>query len=484
MPPHDTFGAGHHNLIPVPPNTRVFVAQLAGLPVFGPSGESIGKVRDIVVALRLDRKPPRVLGLVVELPTRRPIFVPMLRVGSLESHAVALATGSVSLRRFEQRTLELRLIGQLLGVQVQLATTASSAIVVDVAIERTRSRDWVVSRLAVRERTRRIVRRAPVQVVGWTDVRGMDPAELTGHSVRGAQQVLASFEGLRAADAASILRELEPELRYEVADALDDDRLADVIQELSEDDQKELLAHLDEARAADILEAMDPDDAADLLAELPEGIQERLLGLMEPEESAPVRRLLQYSSESAGGLMTPEPVVLTPDATIAEALARIRAPELTPALASMVFVCRPPQATPTGRYLGCVHTQRLLREPPFELVAGALDKEMAHLSPDAALTEVTRFFASYNLVCAPVVDDEDHLLGAVTVDDVLDHLLPDNWRDEGLDDGQVDANSRGGEQGTTRAGSGHSILRAVNARAGVDPPAADSGTAGSGADRG
>ena len=131
--------------------------------------------------------------------------------------------------------------------------------------------------------------------------------------------------------------------------------------------------------------------------------------------------------------------MLTPDATIAEALARIRSPDLTPALASMVFVCRPPQATPTGRYLGCVHTQRLLREPPFELVAGALDTEMARLSPDAALTDVTRFFASYNLVCAPVVDDEDHLLGAVTVDDVLDHLLPDNWRDEGLDAGQADA---------------------------------------------
>ncbi len=417
------------------PTTRVFVAQLAGLPVFGPSGESIGKVRDMVVALRLDRKPPRVLGLVVELPTRRPIFVPMLRVSSLESHAVALATGSVSLRRFEQRTLELRLIGQLIGSRVQLGTTASSAVVVDAAMERTRTRDWLVSRLAVRARTRPMARRAPVQVVGWTDVRGLDPAQLTGQAIRGAQQVLSSFEGLRAADAASILRDLDVQLRYEVADALDDDRLADVIQEMSDEDQMELLAHLDDARAADVLEAMDPDDAADLLGELPDPIKERLLELMEPEESAPVRRLLQYSADTAGGLMTPEPVVLTPDATIAEALARVRSPDLTPALASMVFVSRPPSATPTGRYLGCVHTQRLLREPPFELVAGALDAEMARLSPQAALGDVTRFFASYNLVCAPVVDEEDHLLGAVTVDDVLDHLLPDNWREEGVEDG-------------------------------------------------
>ncbi len=318
---------------------------------------------------------------------------------------------------------------------MQLGTTASSAVVVDAAMERTRTRDWLVSRLAVRERTRPMVRRAPVQVVGWTDVRGLDPAQLTGQAIRGAQQVLSSFEGLRAADAASILRDLDVQLRYEVADALDDDRLADVIQELSEEDQMELLAHLDDARAADVLEAMDPDDAADLLGELPDPIKERLLELMEPEESAPVRRLLQYSADTAGGLMTPEPVVLTPDATIAEALARVRSPDLTPALASMVFVSRPPSATPTGRYLGCVHTQRLLREPPFELVAGALDAEMARLSPHAALGDVTRFFASYNLVCAPVVDDEDHLLGAVTVDDVLDHLLPDNWREEGVDDG-------------------------------------------------
>ena len=86
-------------------------------------------------------------------------------------------------------------------------------------------------------------------------------------------------------------------------------------------------------------------------------------------------------------------------------------------------------ATPTGRYLGCVHLQRLLREPPAELVSGILDKDLPTLSPEDPLAAVTRYFAAYNLVCGPVVDAENHLLGAVSVDDVLDHLLPDDWRE-------------------------------------------------------
>jgi Mg/Co/Ni transporter MgtE len=95
----------------------------------------------------------------------------------------------------------------------------------------------------------------------------------------------------------------------------------------------------------------------------------------------------------------------------------------------MVFVCRPPTDTPTGKYLGCAHTQRLLREPPSNLVAGALDTELASLRPTDSLTEVTKYFAAYNLVCAPVLDEQNHLLGAVTVDDILDHLLPEGWRE-------------------------------------------------------
>ncbi|KAA2264058.1 CBS domain-containing protein [Solihabitans fulvus] len=409
---------------------RVFAAQLAGLPVFGPDGESIGKLRDVVAGLRADHQAPRVLGVVIELATRRRIFVPMLRVTSIEPNAVTLATGSVNLRHFHQRPNEVLVVGQVLDARVRLASGAN-AVVVDAAMEPTRTRDWRLYRVAVRERTGRLGRRGPVQVLPWEEIDGLGLIQLSDEP-QGAQQLLAVFESMRAVDVATALRDLPNKRRYEVADALDDERLADVIEELPEDDQKDLISHLDEERAADILEAMDPDDAADLLAELPEIDKDRLLELMEPEESAPVRRLLEYSFDTAGGLMTPEPVVLTPDATIAEALARVRNGDLTPALASMVFVCRSPSATPTGRYLGCVHIQRLLREPPSDLVAGALDIDLAKLSPDATLSEVTRYFAAYNLVCAPVVDDQDHLLGAVTVDDVLDHLLPDNWRESGL----------------------------------------------------
>ena len=398
--------------------------------MFGPDGESIGKARDLVIGLRVDRQPPRVLGLVLELATRRRIFVPMLRVNSIEPNAVTLATGSVNLRQFHQRANEVLVVGELLDARVEL-DSGTKAVLVDAAMEPTRTKDWRVTRVAVRERTGRLSRRGPVQVLKWEDVSGLSINELAGQP-QGAQQLLAVFETMRAVDVATALHDLPSKRRYEVADALDDERLADVIEELPEDDQKDLLAYLDDERAADILEAMDPDDAADLLSELSEFDKDRLLDLMEPEESAPVKRLLEYNFDTAGGLMTPEPVVLTPDATVAEALARVRNPDLTPALASMVFVCRAPSATPTGRYLGCVHIQRLLREPPFDLVAGVLDTDLARLSPAASLAEVTRYFAAYNLVCAPVVDEADHLLGAVTVDDVLDHLLPDNWRETGL----------------------------------------------------
>ncbi|MFI9261683.1 magnesium transporter MgtE N-terminal domain-containing protein [Streptomyces sioyaensis] len=408
---------------------RVFVSHLAGTPVFDPNGDQVGRLRDLVALLRVGQRPPRLLGVVVEVISRRRIFVPMTRVSGVDSGQIVI-TGVVNMRRFEQRTSETLVLGELLDRRVRLVETGEEVTVLDVGITQLPARrDWEIEKVFVRKGKGRALRRkGEALTVEWSAVTGFSLEE---HG-QGAESLLATFEQLRPADLAGVLHHLSPKRRAEVAAALDDDRLADVLEELPEDDQVEILGKLKDERAADVLEAMDPDDAADLLSELPEEEKERLLALMRPEEAADVRRLMAYEERTAGGLMTTDPIVLRPDATVADALARVRDPDLSPALAAQVYVCRPPDETPTGKYLGLVHFQRLLRDPPFTLVSSIADTDLPALPPDTPLPEVTSYLAAYNMVAAPVVDESGALLGAVTVDDVLDHLLPDDWREDGL----------------------------------------------------
>ncbi|GAB2590336.1 CBS domain-containing protein [Streptomyces capparidis] len=406
---------------------RVFVSHLAGLPVFDPNGDQVGRVRDVVAMMRMGELPPRVVGLVVEVVSRRRIFLPMTRVTGVESGQV-ITPGLVNMRRFEQRPTETLVLGELLDRRVRFVDSGEEATVLDVAVTRAgQGRDWVIDKVFVqrgRARGAKLRRRGESLVVEWSALTGFSLAE----EGQGAANLLATFEKLRPADLANVLHHLSAKRRAEVAAALEDDRLADVLEELPEDDQVEIIGKLNDERAADVLEAMDPDDAADLLSELPEAEAERLLGLMEPDEAEPLRRLLTYPERTAGGMMTTEPIVLAPDQTVADALARVRNADLSPALAAQVYVCRPPTETPTGRYLGVVHFQRLLRDPPFTLLGAMVDADLQPLPPDTPLPLVTSYLATYNMVAAPVVDEYGHLLGSVTVDDVLDHLLPEDWR--------------------------------------------------------
>ncbi len=405
--------------------TRIYVARLAGLPVFDPNGDQVGRLRDAVARLRSGNQLPRVVGLVAEMPMRRRIFLPIGRLTAIEPGSVVLNTGTLNLRRFEKRPGELLVLEELLDRRVTIVESGRPATVVDVAMEAERTGEWILSRVAVREVTGRLTRRGHLNQLEWSEVSGLIGAA----DQRGAANLLAVLDNMRPADLANVLQDLSDSRRLEVATALDDERLADVLEELPEHDQVEILAALNPERAADVLEEMNPDDAADLLAELPKPDQDVLLDLMQPEEADPVRRLLVYLPGTAGSVMTSEPIVLTPDATVAEALARIREPQLAPAVAAQVFVARPPMATPTGRYLGSVHFQRLLREAPAEILGGVVDNDIDPLEPDTPLPEITRRLATYNLVSLAVVDENDRLVGAVTVDDVLDHLLPRDWRD-------------------------------------------------------
>lgn len=409
--------------------SRVFVARLARAEVFDPKADQVGRVRDVVVALRTDSQPPRVVGLVVEVVGRRRIFVPMSRVTAVDSGQVVVS-GVVNLRRFQQRSGETLALGELLDRRVTLvdparSSTPSTVTIVDLGIEQRPSRDWFVTQLFIREGGG-LRRKGQTRIVDWAAVDG-----LTLPQEQGAENLLATLEDMRPQDLALALQEMTAKRRLEVVRELDDDRLADVLEEMPEEEQVEIMQSLDMERAADVLEEMDPDDAADLISELPPEQAQDLLERMEPEDADDIRRLLVYGDYTAGGMMTTEPVILPADATVAEALARVRSPELAPSLAAQIYVTRSPTDTPTGRYLGTCHFQRLLREPPAALVSGILDTTLEPVSPETDVATVARYFATYNLVSLPVVDANDHLLGAVTVDDLIDHMLPEDWRDTG-----------------------------------------------------
>ncbi len=402
---------------------RVFLARLAGTAVFDPNGDQLGKVRDAVATLRSNNQPPRILGFIVEVPPRKRIFVPITRVNSIDNGHVII-NGLLNMRRFEPRANEITVLAEILDRSVTLIENDEKVTVEDVAMELSKTGDWFIELVHVTRRSSSFRKRGASSTINWTEISGIQIPEVH----QGISNLIGTLANLRAADLASVLHDLSMPRKVEIARGLNDERLADVLEEMDEASRVELLAELEGERAADVLEEMDPDDAADLLREVGKEKAQALLALMEPEDAEDVQRLMDYEDYSAGGMMTTEPIVLTADSTVAEALSRVRLSEVSPGLASQVFICRQPIETPTGRLLGVVHIQRLLREPPATLLGGVLDTDIAPLLPEATLSEVSSYLASYNLLAVPIVDSNERLLGVVTVDDVLDHLLPENWR--------------------------------------------------------
>jgi len=406
--------------------TRVFVARLAGCGVFDPAGDRVGKVIDVLVGYRKSGS-PKATGIIVEITGRRRVFVPIARVTSIAPGQV-ITNGLIDFRRFTQRGQEIRVIAEMLGRKVTLLDGTGSAQIEDISIEQTRDKNWLVNEVFLRRPKTSVspFARGVTLFANWEQItENKDSGEN-----QSAQQLIATYSEMRPADLASALMDLPEERMVEVAEELDDERLADVLEELPEEEQMEIIQELDDERAAEVLDLMEPDDAADLMANLPEERTEAILELMDEEEAEDIRQLMKYDEFSAGGLMTTEPIICSADTTVAEAMALIRRREVSPVLAASVFVTLPPYETVAGRYLGVVHFQRMLRYPPHERLGTLLDTELEPVSAATPISQIHRTLANYNLVALPVVDSEHHLIGVVTVDDVLDHLLPEDWRTE------------------------------------------------------
>jgi CBS domain-containing protein/sporulation protein YlmC with PRC-barrel domain len=391
----------------------VYVSRLTRLPLIGSDGNEVGRVVDAVVDL--GSKPPRIHGLVVGVQRRR-VFVGLGRIGEIGSDGARLRRGSVNLRQFQLREGERLLAGEIVGTRLK------GARVVDVGLTPAPEPfAWEVTTVALASRRVPGLRRAP-QILDWSEAGELFASD------RPLDRQAAELGGLHPAEMAGAIRRLPLSRRRILASELEDDRLADLLEELSEDEQVRLVEGLDPDRLARVLDEMEADDAADLLGEFSDIRRAELLQAMDPEEAEPVRRLLTYEHDTAGGLMTPEPIILAPTATVAEALARVRDPELPVPLAAAVYICRPPLETPTGRYLGNVGIQRLLRENPSKPLGRCVEEDVEPVNVAASDRDVAVQLAAYDVVSLGVVDDSARLVGAITIDDVLDHLLPSDWR--------------------------------------------------------
>ncbi len=391
----------------------MYVSRLTRLSLVSSDGSDVGRVVDVVIGL--GGRPPRVNGFVVAVQRRR-VFVGVGRVAEIGNDGVRLRRASVNLKQFELRPGERLLAGELIGRRVR------DQRVVDIGLTPAPEPfAWEVATVALGGRRVPGLRRAP-ELVDWSEAGDLFTYE------RPVDREVATLGGLHPAEMAGALSRMPLSRRRVLAAALEDERLADLLEELSEEEQVQLVEGLDRERLASVLDEMEADDAADLLGEFPAALQAELLGAMDPDEAEPVRRLLTYEPDTAGGLMTPEPVILAPQATVAEALARVRDPDLPVPLAAQVFVCQPPLETPTGRYLGMVGFQRLLREAPSKPLSRCLDEEAEPVDAGLSDREVAGRLAAYDTTALAVTDQVGRLLGAVTIDDVLDRVLPGNWR--------------------------------------------------------
>jgi len=400
----------------------IYAFRVMRLPLLDAGGAPIGRIEDIVaIPGRAGRGrepaiPPRIVGFVASSQRRR-IFVNANRIAELNSDGARLRSWDVDLNPFKPRPGEVLIGAELIDRRVGEETVSDIAL---------RSQDdarlpyWVIDKVRLARKSS-LRRRPSYRLVDFDEVPALfdTPTEMQAEAAR--------LRDFHPAEVAAVVRALPIDQRRQLAEAMDDERLADVLEELPEEEQVRIVEQLDRDRLVGVFDEMEYDDLADLLGEMTPADQERMLGVMDEEDADVVRRLLSYEEGTAGGLMTPEVIILGQDATVAEALAQIRNPDWVVSIAAQVFVTQAPYKAPTGKLLGVVHVQRLLREPP-PMDLGRLVAVDPTVAPDSTDREVAEMLASYDLLALAVTDEAGRLLGAVTVDDVIDRMLGDGWR--------------------------------------------------------
>jgi len=398
-------------------------SAVQGQTLVDPQGRELARVVDLVARFAEEGYPP-ITGVLVRRGERE-LFVPLHRLAGFGPGPLVLADGDVErLTPFERRPGEVLLGRDVAGRQVvYLARHHRGRLVVagDLLLGWRDGRLSVVG-ACVGHRHRFLRRRRPeTEALDWRDVEPF----LSHVPTSRLRMRLRRLHELHPGEVADLVEEASAEEAAEIIQAVGEDRAfeADVFEELDQEHQLELVARRSDAEVAQLLSQMAPDDAADLLTEIDQRRREPILAAMEPTARDELRRLLAYNPESAGGLMSPISLVLPASTTVAEALEVLRTRSDLPATLDTVFV-----SDEAGRLSGAISLLGLLRAAAPTPLGEAAEPDPPRVRTDADLVEITLMMTDFNLTTLAVVDEEDRVVGVVTIDDVVEQLVPENWR--------------------------------------------------------
>ncbi|GGJ48367.1 magnesium transporter MgtE N-terminal domain-containing protein [Streptomyces brasiliensis] len=402
----------------------VHLSSLVKRPVADRGGRSLGRLSDVIVRLR-GADYPVVTGLVVGVG-RRELFVPVEQVATFDGEGlVRLESARLDLRPFERREGEVLLRDDVLGHRLIDVAEARLVRASDVELAY-RDGQWLLSCVDT-HRPHRLLGLFRDRSTGHAcrDWKAFEP--LIGHS----RSVLlrrptARIRRLRPAEIADLLedasREEEREILGEVGQ--DPELEADVFEELEEDRASRLLDARTDAEIAAVLARMRADDAADTIGDLRQDRRRPVLDLLPPGQRTKVLTLMGFNPDSAGGLMGMDFLALPADTPVSEAVAAVgNACRMQPEALTSVYTI-----DDDGRLLTFAPLVGLLQTDPGARLAEVSETDPVRVGPDTDLVDVALLMTDYNLITLPVVDDDGILLGVITVDDVLEATLPEDWR--------------------------------------------------------
>jgi len=406
----------------------VHLSSLAGSPLLDSGGGRLGRVEDVVARLDEGDGRPPVIGLKARIGGRD-LFVPIDRVERLEPAAARMATTKLDLAQFERRPGEVLLRGDVLDHSlinvdsVRLVSAREVELICDAGT-------WRVAGIdpSFRPRLWRLLPRrfrghdsAHTQFVAWSN---LEP--LVGHVPTSRLKLTTRrLARLHPAQIADLVEAASHEEGEEILEAVAQDKEleADVFEELDDEHQVEFLRERSDAEVAAVLARMAPDDAADLLLELEQDRRLPVLNLLPFANQRKIKTLLGYNPSTAGGLMNPDFVSATSTATVRDAIGRVRASELGPQQVSIVCV-----VDDRGELVGTVSLAELVRAGEDRTVGELIEAATPAVAAEADLPEVARLMTDFNLIAMPVLDGANRPVGIIAVDDVLELLLPEEWR--------------------------------------------------------